>query len=355
MPSSVSSRSSSPSANDSGSESVRSEFLNGHQRDSQQTDKDRVTDGTTVDSQYQSPEQGSPLPDSQDGDQEGIQHDENKIIAKGQFGAEACMRYILKAYEKSPYTGWGDLHTKQSYRTLCRSRLIRRGLIRRQFDRGRGNPSTSWCNQKQCIYEAVIFTNPFLYLTNHPTSLEGLHADVYLQDFADAMVSKLFVIKDSKAKKLKALELLSFVDSPPVRVAFLQFVDWYELLGFKLSDQDFHNALIKTRPAFLELMYGVKTAAKFEETHSYIVPGAEVLATWTPNQLILRFLIWCEVWRQQKTPRSELWNIGSNEIVAHFLTAVLLNYKMMWREDCLGRLASFLKKYDPEAFRRSLA
>ncbi|KAF9767685.1 hypothetical protein IL306_015109 [Fusarium sp. DS 682] len=142
-------------------------------------------------------------------------------------------------------------------------------------------------------------------------------------------------LRIAKPKKLKALELLSFVDSPPVRVAFLQFMDWYELLGFKLSDRDFHKALVKARPAFHDLMFGDKTTARIENIHSYIIPEANVLTKWTPHQLILRFLIWCEIWRQQKTPRSEIWNIGSSEIVAHFLTAMLLNYKMMWREDCL--------------------
>jgi hypothetical protein len=203
------------------------------------------------------------------------------------------------------------------------------------LDRGRGNPSVNWCNKEQCDYEFIIFTNPILYLGNRPKSPQGLHADVYFHDFANAMVTKLFALEDSKAKKRKALEILSFVDSPPVRVAFSHFMEWYNLLGFTLSDRQFSRALAAVQPVFQGLMFGVKTASRVDAIHQYILPETEAMKQWAPRQLILRFLVWCEIWRQQKTSRSESWKIGSSRTATEFLTAMLLNYKMMWREGCL--------------------
>ncbi|KAH7244019.1 uncharacterized protein BKA55DRAFT_595261 [Fusarium redolens] len=317
------------------SKPVSSESPDGHQNDSKQPENHGIINEASTDSLGSRPSTPDYEPDLPDDHREGIEPAEEKKATKGRFGAEVCMKYLLRVCENTPYNGSGDLHTKQSSRSLRRSRLMRRGLIRRQFARGRGNPSVNWCKQVQCDYEFVIFTNPFLYLANRPKSLEGLHADVYFHDFANAIVTKLFAIEDSKAKKRKALEISSFVDSPPVRVAFSHFMDWYDLLGFKLTDRQFSRALVAVQPAFQGLMFGVKTAVRIELVHNYIVPPTEDLMQWTPHQLILRFLIWCEIWRQQKTPRSELWKLGSSKAATEFLTAVLLNYKMMWREGCL--------------------
>ncbi|KAG9502647.1 hypothetical protein J7337_005480 [Fusarium musae] len=258
-----------------------------------------------------------------------------KKATKSWLGAEVCIKYLLRVCENTPYNGSGGIHTRLVSRSLRRSRLMRRGLIRRQFDRGRGNPSVNWCNKEQCDYEFIIFTNPILYLGNRPKSPQGLHAEVYFHDFANAMVTKLFALEDSKAKKRKALEILSFVDSPPVRVAFSHFMEWYNLLGFALSDRQFSRALAAVQPVFQGLMFGVKTASRVDAIHQYILPETEAMKQWAPRQLILRFLVWCEIWRQQKTSRSESWKIGSSRTAAEFLTAMLLNYKMMWREGCL--------------------
>ncbi|KAJ4257431.1 hypothetical protein NW762_008555 [Fusarium torreyae] len=229
----------------------------------------------------------------------------------------------------------GKAFSEQSYRTFRRSELTRRALIHRQISLGRGDPSKSWCNDEECDEETQIFLNPILYLIDYPKSRIGLPVEDYFRDFAAAMVTKLIGIQDTKAKNHKTRGLLSFIDSPPVRSAFWRFIGTYGLYEFNLSDDEFQKALVAARPVFQDIMFGIKTAARIEIVHSYINPDHELFETWPLQKFILRFLICCEIWRQQKTPRSESWKIGSSEGVSQFLTAMLFNYKLMWREDCL--------------------
>ncbi|KAF4493596.1 Histone-lysine N-methyltransferase, H3 lysine-9 specific dim-5 [Fusarium agapanthi] len=324
--------SSSPSSTCVNPEPVSSDAPNDHHDGSQQPENDGNINEPPAD--LQGPPRGC-ISSIMETLRDRAEPVEEKKATKGWLGTEVCIKYLLRVCENTPYNGSGGIHTRQVSRSLRRSRLMRRGLIRRQFDRGRGNPSVNWCNKEQCDYEFTIFTNPTLYLGNRPKSSQGLHADVYFHDFADAMVTKLFAPEDSKAKRRKALEILSFVDSPPVRVAFSHFVEWYNLLGFTLSDRQFSRALAAVQPVFQGLMFGVKTAARVDAIHEYILPETEDMKQWAPSQLILRFLVWCEIWRQQKTSRSESWKLGSTRTATEFLTAMLLNYKMMWREGCL--------------------
>lgn len=227
-----------------------------------------------------------------------------------------------------------DYFTAYGYRTLRRSRLTRRALVLHQISKGRANPSEAWCNNRNCTKELIVFSNPFVYLIDFQNSREGLPVAVYFKDFANAMITQFFDIEDTNTKEHKTRGLLSFIDSPPVRAAFWRFIGSYERLNYRLSDEDFQKALMKARPVFLDTMFGIKTAARARKVHSYINPEPEDYDNWDLQQLILRFLICCEVWRQQKTPRSENWKIGSREGVGHFMTAMLFHYRLMWRQNC---------------------
>ncbi|KAF5623901.1 histone-lysine n-methyltransferase H3 lysine-9 specific dim-5 [Fusarium sp. NRRL 52700] len=314
--------SSSPSSSYANPEPVSLDTLKDHQDRSQKPENDANTNIPPADPQGSPPSPRGCISGILRALRDSSEPVNDKKSTKGWLGTEVCISS-------------GGFHTRQVSRSLRRSRLMRRGLISRQFDRGRGNPSVNWCNKEQCDYEFIIFTNPTLYLRNRPTSPQELHADVYFRDFANAMVTKLFAPEDSHAKRRKALGILSFVDSPPVRVAFSHFMEWYNLLGFTLSDRQFSRALAAVQPVFQGLMFGVKTAARVDAIHKYIVPETEDMKQWAPSQLILRFLVWCEIWRQQKTCRSESWKLGSSRTATEFLTAMLLNYKMMCREGCL--------------------
>ncbi|KAF5022343.1 hypothetical protein F66182_5630 [Fusarium sp. NRRL 66182] len=238
----------------------------------------------------------------------------------------------LKAIEKETI---GKCLSEQSYRIFRRTHLTRRAKVSRQILLGRGDPSKTWCNDQDCYEEAHILMNPTVYLINFQESHVGIPVEDYLKEFADAMATKLFGIQDVKVKHHKVRGLLSFIDSPPVRGAFWRFIGNYEMREFDLSDEEFQEALEEARPVFQDIMFGVKTSTRIQTAHSYINPEDTVLDGWSLEQFILRFLICCEMWRQQKTPRSESWKIGSSEGVAQFLTAMLFNYKLMWREDCL--------------------
>ncbi|KAG8676907.1 hypothetical protein FPOAC2_03023 [Fusarium poae] len=229
---------------------------------------------------------------------------------------------------------YDDRFTAQGYRTLRRSQLIRRALILRQVSQGRASPSEVWCNDKNCDEELHIFSNPVLHLTDLPKSREGLPVSVYSKDFADAVITNFFDIQDINTREHRVRGLLSFIDSPPVRTAFWHFIKEYSKHMYRLSDEDFQKALVKARPVFLDIMFGVKTAARAQLAHSYIRPQPEAQDQGDLQQLILRFLVCSEMWRQQKTPRSENWKIGSREGVGHFMTAMLFHYKLMWQQNC---------------------
>ncbi|KAF4962087.1 hypothetical protein FSARC_9821 [Fusarium sarcochroum] len=274
--------------------------------------------------------------DLSDYDTHNVHNDENRDPAKDKsLGTSTSGAPRMKSLHDIEFETSGKCLSEQSYRTFRRSELTRRALIHRQISLGRGDPSKAWCNDEECDEETQIFTSPFLYLINYPKSRIGLPVEDYFRDFADAMVTKLLGIQDIKAKNHKIRGLLSFIDSPPVRSAFWRFIGAYGLYEFNLSDDEFPKALVAARPVFRDIMFAVKTTARVEIVHSYINPDHELFKTWPLQKFILRFLICCEIWRQQKTPRSESWKIGSSEGVSQFLTAMLFNYKLMWREDCL--------------------
>ncbi|KAF4978906.1 hypothetical protein FZEAL_4792 [Fusarium zealandicum] len=229
--------------------------------------------------------------------------------------------------------------TPQAHRVLRRSRLTRRSLLQRQITRGRGDPSQTWCSDSSCFEDGQIFRNPFVYLVDRQRSRLSFPVDDYFKDFANAMVGKLFpAVKDPKAKDYKALGLLSFVDSPPVRTAFWKFTRTCLIRDMKPSDANFQAALVKARPEFQDLMFGVKTAARTRKVHSFIDPQEhELNEEWTMHDFMLRFLICSELWRQHKTPRSGSWVLGSRERVADFLSAVLYNLRLMWLDGCFDK------------------
>ncbi|KAF4997736.1 hypothetical protein FGRMN_3656 [Fusarium graminum] len=240
----------------------------------------------------------------------------------------------LAPYDPKTSIPLEDFITIQSHRTLRRTQFARRALIHRQFSLGRGNPSKVWCDDGECILECFIFINPNLYPTNLRESREGLRVDAYFQDFTEAMVSKLFGILDAKTKKHRIRGMLSFIDSPPVRATFGGFIRTCEHLNLKSTDQEFQKALVAAQPVFRDLMFGVKTAARIQTVHSYLQPNTGGINGRDVGQLILQFLVTCEIWRQHKTPRSESWKVGSAEGVSQFLTAMLFNYKLMWHQKC---------------------
>ncbi|KAM0219499.1 hypothetical protein ACHAQI_000885 [Fusarium lateritium] len=234
----------------------------------------------------------------------------------------------------------GKLVTRPRYRTRHRSRFPRGSLLRRHFSQGRGNRSVLWCKDGGC-YEWYIFMNPQRCLQNYDKSQEGLPLDVYLEDFAELMVSKLFAIQDARVSKHKVRCFLSFIDSPVVRSAFCRFITHHDHLGVDLSDEEFQKSLVAAQPIFEDLMFGYKTPERIQKVHSYITLKLKPPREISPQYLIVRFLISCEIWRQQKSPRSGSWRIGSTRGVSQFLAAMLFNYRLMWRRGCFGM--DFLK------------
>lgn len=177
---------------------------------------------------------------------------------------------------------------------------------------------------------------PFTYPVDQEKCQNGLPVQNYFHDLAEAMVIMLFPkLKSAEDRTRKRFEILSFIDSPPIRGHALRVRAGFVWLGATPSDKQFNAALIRARPVFLDLMFGIKTAERVEKVHGYLTARRAEFKYWTLQDYILRFLISAEVWRQQETPRRKSWVIGSREAVGEFLTAVLLGYRQMFTQDCL--------------------
>lgn len=188
---------------------------------------------------------------------------------------------------------------------------------------------------------------PYSYPVNDEKCKNGLPVEDYFHDLAKAMAIMLFPgLKSAEDKTRKFFEILSFIDSPPIRSQASRVIGGITWLGLQSTDEQFEVALIRARPVFLDLMFGVKTAERVEKIHSYVTAKASQYKGWTLHDFILRFLISAEVWRVHETPRKEGWVIGSREAVGEFLSAVLLGYHQLFARRCLVLTDVWLQRWD---------
>ncbi|KAJ4319860.1 hypothetical protein N0V84_006141 [Fusarium piperis] len=219
---------------------------------------------------------------------------------------------------------------------VLRHRHTRRAFLRQQVSEGRGDPYQPWCGDPTCTKDGRIFSIPLSYPVNEDKCKDGLPVEDYFHDLAEAMAIMLFPrLKSAEDRTRKHFEILSFIDSPPIRTYASKVRSGLIWLRINPTDKEFDAALISTRPVFLDLMFGVKTAKRVEKIHGYITVKRVEMKKWTLHDFILRFLIFAEIWRQQETPRRKSWVIGSREAVGEFLTAVLLSYRQLYAQQCL--------------------
>ncbi|KAM6525452.1 hypothetical protein FALCPG4_010994 [Fusarium falciforme] len=219
---------------------------------------------------------------------------------------------------------------------VLRNHHTRRAFLRQQMSEGRPDPYQSWCGDPSCKKDGRVFMMPLSYPVNQEKCGDGLPVEDYFHDLAEAMVIMLFPrLKSPEDMTRKCFEILSFIDSPPIRSHASKVLAGFVWLGVRPSDRQFEAALIRTRPVFLDLMFGVKTAERVEKIHSYLTARRAQFKKWTLHDYILRFLISAELWRVHETPRRESWVIGSREAVGEFLSAVLLSYRQLFTRQCL--------------------
>ncbi|KAH7160083.1 hypothetical protein B0J13DRAFT_616866 [Dactylonectria estremocensis] len=223
----------------------------------------------------------------------------------------------------------------QAQRTLRRRGLAQRHLIRKQVSQGRPDPRKTWCGDPDCTTDISMFENPFKHLIDRERNAHGLLVSDYYRDFANAMVGQLFPETTTPlAKARKRYAVLSFVDSPPIKVALWKLMGCVKSRNLRACDEEIQAELVKAQLMFHDLMFGEKSVQTIETVHRYISPGQDELdRTWRLSDFALRFLIWAELWRSWSC-RSAEWYIGPGEVVAEFLTAVLLNYWLMYFDDC---------------------
>ncbi|RSL85498.1 hypothetical protein CEP52_016114 [Fusarium oligoseptatum] len=181
-----------------------------------------------------------------------------------------------------------QLNLKSRFGVL-RLQHTRRALLRQQISEGRADPYQTWCG------------NPSY----------------------------------DKEKARKRSEILSFIDSPPIRSQAMKMRSGLIWHRANPTDKQFEAALIRARPVFLDIMFGVKTAKRVEKAHHYLTARRAHWKKWVLDDYIVRFLISAEIWRRHETPRRESWVIGSREAVGEFLTAILLSYRQLFTRDCL--------------------
>ncbi|KAH6990330.1 hypothetical protein EDB80DRAFT_169625 [Ilyonectria destructans] len=258
-------------------------------------------------------------------------HESSFAYDSQQIFFRSLLRYPLN--RKPQPKGW----TLQAQRTLRRRGLTQRQLLERQISQGRPNPCQTWCGNPSCIMDNLMFENPIKHFVDQERSKHGLLVKDYYKNFVNAVVERIFPeCSDPSTKARKHHAILSFVDSPPIKVALWNLTLLCDRRLSQVSDGDIQAELIKARPIFHDLMFGDKTAQTIETVHQYMSPKEiGVHKTWALSDLAVQFLIRAEVWRRHETCRSAEWSIGSSEHVAEFLTAMLSNYLVMCFDECL--------------------
>ncbi|KAM0433250.1 hypothetical protein ACHAPT_004123 [Fusarium lateritium] len=221
-------------------------------------------------------------------------------------------------------------------RQLRRHTLERQACVHKQISNGRANLSQTWCGDPSCEKEKQLFEKPNLYLVNNKECEDGYPVKDYFYDLVDAMVLARFPgLQKTEDKARKSFEILSFIDSPPIRLAFWRMKFSCNNWRIRPNDEEFEKTLLQALPVLLDLMFNIKTAERVEKVHKYIGATLPDMAGWNLQDFILRFLLSAEIWRQHKTPRRETWIMGSRETVGEFLAAVLTIYHKMWARGCL--------------------
>ncbi|CAM1507399.1 Fc.00g070400.m01.CDS01 [Cosmosporella sp. VM-42] len=222
-------------------------------------------------------------------------------------------------------------------RIFHRNEVARRGLLRYQFLRGRPIHFWRWCGDPKCEREQWGIERPLMSLTFNATSSLRLPVSDYIKDFAEAVAGKLCLeLEDANSKLRKRRAIHSLIDSPPVRAAFWRFDDGCAMKGVYPSEtEDLQKELIKTRIELEGLVSGGEAKNKIQAVHRYLKPTQiDFEENWKLRELIMQFLITTEVWRQYGSYVFPDWSFDSNIRTTEFLTALLLNYWVMRRNDC---------------------
>ncbi|KPM44799.1 Histone-lysine N-methyltransferase, H3 lysine-9 specific dim-5 [Neonectria ditissima] len=253
------------------------------------------------------------------------------------FNLEAYLFAGLKTWSRNQTEPRPKPLTMQAHRTLRRRSLTNRQILRDQISRGRPDPSQTWCGDRSCPIDNLIFEIPSKCAIDKKKSKSGCLVKTFYEDFAvdmaDALFPKLFT---TSAKIRKRQNIMSFVDSPPIRAALGRFLRSCKSRQFQPPNEEMEAELVNARPIFHDLMFGEKTADRVKSVHLYIKPKKKKSQTrWALGDFVLQFLVTAEIWRSHKTCRSAAWSLGSSEVVAEFMTAMLMNFWHMQSEGCL--------------------
>ncbi|KFH42818.1 hypothetical protein ACRE_064270 [Hapsidospora chrysogenum ATCC 11550] len=220
---------------------------------------------------------------------------------------------------------------------------LARTLRRRQQDYyykydeqvARGRPDRSWrqcsdpaCNRTRCLYVDFIPMSFFKIAYGG----DGRPAPRRYELFLDAVVKHLFGELQSEAKAQQRSLVDSFAGSPLVRGAFGQFYMLCKHRNWHPSSKEVARALAAIRTSVVYLVSRTRRNRPVPDAHKF---HGGVMApypfSWTLHHLAMQFCVVTEAWRRYGLERGAPWDFGSDEIVADFLCAVLLNYHDMRR------------------------
>lgn len=163
----------------------------------------------------------------------------------------------------------------------------------------------------------------------------GLPVLEYVKDFAHAMVEKLYPeLEDARTRARKCFAVQSLMDSPPVRSAFWRFTISIKARKIYLTEVRLRWAIYDAYMRFGELMSTGDATSNNEEIHRYLEAGPGDDGKCEVWNLVLRFLICVEIWREYGTRHRPDWSFGSKERNGEFLTAMFLNFCNMHQERC---------------------
>ena len=219
-------------------------------------------------------------------------------------------------------------------------------LIRREQDYyrkyeeqvARGRPHNSWkqCSDPQCWRLRCLYVD----LVHMPIckTTYGKRRPVARRTgmFHEAMVKHLFGDLDAEAREQKGRLIESFVGSPPVRGALGLFDILCKHRRWDPTSMRLARVLTRIRHGVVYLVSTTRLEKPVADAHCfYGGEWATYPKGWTLRHLAMQFCVVAEAWRRYGLSWGAKWDFGSDEVVADFLCAILLNFHNMRRREAV--------------------
>ncbi|KOS22564.1 hypothetical protein ESCO_001977 [Escovopsis weberi] len=224
--------------------------------------------------------------------------------------------------------------------TLRRRTLENRRRLQQQLSSGR--PEAPWrlCGDSLCQLRHCAATDspPGYHLLDRERSRLGSRMQDLTAHFAAQMATLIWRSSwwgmGPMLAKIHAVS--SFLASPPVRRAYVEFKTALEVRGIILPKwglfaESLHSTILPQFHAVLMTMQGGLDQEVRDMIHLVLDDKDPNRAAWTADDYILQLLLKMELWRTQDAGqlRKRQWDFGTPRVVAELLVALVLHFRWM--------------------------